>query len=245
MKRILHFFLPLLLALLSVLPVEAQTLYQWYRSRKGGVVTYKRALRDLDQYPATTTGNNSFTTALNNFSIQPVDKVSGVSWSSARITYLASRNRLEVEAAGDAQLIRFENLNGTPLVGSNPDGVSLNSNDFYPPARLDGQGSYTQKWVFEKTKEGSGGIPAGPIKLTFRNAATGETFVHSFIPVSWASRAQIFVAGNSSPTTPATQVLASGYSYDGGNGSYNAYLAAPDNGSYEVLLTPLSAQSGY
>ena len=188
---------------------------------------YGRVDRNYATYP-TPGSDNAFFADIRSRTLPFVPRV-GPSWAALQVTYVASRQTLEVEGAIPANVqMKFERVDGAALVGSNPDLVPLQSGIYYPNGST-GRSDYAKLWVFGKTQAGTGGIPAVPIRLTLKNLDNNQTYAHVFTPLNRASRAQLFVAAGSSPPPTSTttgsggsgpQPVATSYYADGfGEGS--------------------------
>lgn len=210
--------------LLPLALVAQTTVKQTITFKLNGSTTTGKVRRDYNVYPATTAGDEALRQAVTSRQISvtltdgrvllPVATPgtgSGPSWLSARYSYNATTKRLDVEAAGDATSLRFERQDGLALTGSNPDGVSLNSTAFFGAGPLSGQNAYTQQWAFGQNTDGSGGIPATALKLTWNRTSDNSRFTWTFTPTAGASRTQLFTAANSSP--PGSGTTAGGGSF--------------------------------
>lgn len=250
MRKRLILFLLFVLQSAILSKVSAQTqVYQLVRGYKFLTgAYYKRVLRDIsdDKYPLTTAGDAKFYTDYNRGILagNTFDRVAGVAWSNARITYNTSIQSIEIEIKGDPQQLKLDRLDNAPWTGSNPDRVAVQSGTFYNPKTISSDDGYTQRWVFGKNINGTGGIAATGYKLTVKNIATGAEYSFNFVPINKASKTQLYISGSASGTSPPPVTLASAYDYDGVSKGYNAYANVADGLAYEVLLTPLSGQSG-
>ncbi|GAB3550494.1 hypothetical protein [Spirosoma fluminis] len=184
-----------------------------------GTLQKGRATRNMDLYPDNSLGKAAFFDALNAGCISitlntGVEIVANCSSStavsnmlSARYTYSPGVQSLDVEAApagGSALTMKVERVDGVPLAMQSSGNQQLTSGTYYIPGPLSNQGSYTQEWSFRKTDAAGSGIPATPIRLTWKRTSDSQTFSHVFTPTS-ATRQQIVqVSGNTDPPISGT-----------------------------------------
>lgn len=207
--------------------LHAQGTQKLVRRNAKGQLIYSTATRNTTTYPRTKPGSKAFgkavttgvvpftltvasststTTPVSVTSTAPVSVTNATppSWLSARSTYSTGLALLDVEAApvnsSDAIQLMFERQDGVSMSGSNPDNVPLVSGTFFGSGQLLNQGSYTQQWAFGQ-KNGNGGVPKVPLKLTFKR--NSDTYTYLFTP-SDATRAQLFTATSSSPPSSTT-----------------------------------------
>ncbi len=193
-----------------------------------GVVLYTATMeRDTAVHPLTPEGKTalengvkagSFTLTASNGVIIPAGNrppntlpaASAVSWMTG-LRYTYDNNRLlYIEQAGEAVTLKFETVSGDGLAGSNPDGVPLDSTQFFGFGGNAGKGSFDKQWRFGKSANGSGGIPPVPIKLTFKRNSTGLTTSYTFTPQVGANAVSIPLgagSGSGNVTTPPVQTV--------------------------------------
>ncbi|MBD2700154.1 SGNH/GDSL hydrolase family protein [Spirosoma sp. BT702] len=173
---------------------------QYFETKPSGEVIYYRVQRDYGQYPAPA-NNAQFEAYVQGCVDCKVPRVAPIAWAgNVRITYLADSARIEVESSAtvDVQL-SFNRYDDSTLIGRNNDGVLLQNGTFYGSGNNNKVG-YGKVWKFGK-RFGVGGIkPFVPLKLIFKNVATGSTYTHVVTPVPRAAQSVLFLAaGNSSP----------------------------------------------
>lgn len=215
MKAKLFLFLALLTQTLSFAQTTGRA-WESIRWDKGDSVIYGRVLREYALFPGGS-GDAAFYDAINKGTLQ-IQKRVGPSWLSSRVTYLESAQSLQVDAAASTSNIqlKIERVDGQGLTLGNADNPSLSGGVFYGYGSNPNQGSFDKQWVFGKAANGTGGVPAVPIRLTFKNADSNEQFPHVFTPTNRASRATLFVAAGSSPPVSAPSWVSARYSYNSG-----------------------------
>ncbi len=194
MRTYLIVWLALLLGSLSA---QAQGWEKVKRTLSDGIVQRGWSRRNLTTFPQTTAGNANFTSAVNGGQVTIALTSPFTGPSGVKLRYSLYNNLLTLEAAGDVEQLKFERQDGTPLTGTNPDGVSLQSGVFYGYA-ANGSPPYTRQWKALFTPA----VAGKTLKLTLKQAS-GSTFAYScLVPTGGVASSEPLIGVPSATVTP-------------------------------------------
>jgi hypothetical protein len=122
------------------------------------------------------------------------------SWLAARYTYTstANGNLLTLQVAGNSAQSKFERVDGINFSTTNPDNISIQSNQYYNPATLTAApDAYNQQWQFYVNAQ-----IQFPLRLTFKRNSDGALVVYTVNPTLGDTQKPLNPSTCSPPTPP-------------------------------------------
>lgn len=106
-------------------------------------------------------------------------------WASPLRYSYEDGHLLTIEATSSIGRVKFERADGVSFSTTNPDGVLIQSGNFYYSGVLSGQGQFTRRWQIN--------LGIYPMKVTVEQADGSATYPYFFIPISGVVRASLTV----------------------------------------------------